>query len=276
MSLITMLRSVTYQLRRARDFVSSGVRMAATAATVLDPRLSAYLREGEVLDGLGPVQVALVRWVEDDHVRLREAEESHRAARRELTKLRERRDADAQDLYGIMVRVRGTFDDAFGRGTAPTYLGLDPGMGRVEPLVLQRYGDASVKILTDPGFSTPTPLVEGLWESPQVYAQQIGAALAALTTSLSAYDAQTREAEVALIARDELYAEVKTRLKWSIRFLEAVYHLAGLGAHAERLRTTFASRSSEDEDEPEDEEIGEPPAEEGDASEPATDDQPSA
>lgn len=272
MSLITMLKSVTYQLRRARDFVSSGVKLAATAATVLDPRLSAYLREGEVLDGLGPVQIALVRWVDDDHVQLQEREESHRAAQRELTKLRESRDADAQDLYGIMVRVRGTFDDAFGRGTAPTYLGLDPGMGTVEPLVLRRYGDASVKILTDPGFSTPTPLVEGLWESPQVYAQQIGAALAALTVSLNAYDAQKREAEVALIARDELYAEVKTRLKWSVRFLEAVYHLAGLGAHAERLRTTFASRSSVDE--PEDE-IGELPAEEGDASDSAAD-QPSA
>ena len=91
--LTTMLRSITYSLRRARDFVSSGVRMAAVAATVLDPRLSAYLREGEELNGLGPVQVAIVRWVEDDHVQLKVLEENNREANRELARLRDQRDA---------------------------------------------------------------------------------------------------------------------------------------------------------------------------------------
>lgn len=245
--LITMLRSVTFHLRRARDFISSGAKMAATAAATLDPVLGGYLREGEELNGIRPVQLALVRWVEDDRQQLTELEEGHRAAQRELAKLRQRRDGDANVLYSQMLRVRQTFDDAFGPGTAPVYLGLDPGMGAVEPLVLQRYAGASVTILRDPELSTPPPLVEGLWENPQIYAQQIETSLTALTASLDAIDDQKREAEVALVARDALLVEAKTRLKWSIRLVEAIYHLAGLGAHAERLRTTFATRPSEDE-----------------------------
>jgi len=212
-----------------------------------------------VLSGLGPVQITLVRWVEDDHLQLREKEEGYRATQRELTKLRKQRDGDAEVLYNTMLRIRQTFDDAFGVGTAPTYLGLDPGMARVEPLVLERYAEGSVKILVAPGFTTPPPQVEGLWQSPALYAQQIQAALTTLRITLAAYGSQKRDGDVALIERDTLYEAVKTRLKWSVRLLEAVYHLAGLGAHAERLRTTFASRPSDSEEEPVGEENGEPP-----------------
>ena len=55
-------------------------------------------------------------------------------------------------------------------------------------------------------------------------------------------------------AKRERLDELNERLKWSIRFFEAIYQLAGQGFHAERLRLTVPARPSGDEpadDEPE-------------------------
>jgi hypothetical protein len=66
-----MFRLVTHQLRLARRVVDSVGVIASTVASVLDPRLSSYLEEGQTLDGIGSVQIGLVRWIEDAQLALR-------------------------------------------------------------------------------------------------------------------------------------------------------------------------------------------------------------
>ncbi len=99
--------------------------------------------------------------------------------------------------------------------------------------------------------------MEGLWENPEQYADQIRDALEPFQTSLDEIDSQKREVEKAQMARADLLEKVGERLTWSICFFEAVYQLAGLGYHAERLQVSLSSRSS----------TGEPPAEGGESTE---------
>ena len=242
-----MFRMVTRQLKLARDITASVGAIARTVAEVLDPRLSSYLEEGAALDGIGTVQIALVRWIDDDHRELETLEEQHRSALRKLKQLRLRRDGEQSVVYGQMLQIRNTFEDAFGQGLAAVYLGLDPGMGEVEPLVLRRYGRETIGVLSSPDLVTPEPAVPGLWESPERYAEQIRSVLEPFETTLAEINAQTMEVEVALKAKTDLLDQLKDRLKWSVRLFEALYHLAGLGFHADRLRPK-SSRSRRPDD----------------------------
>ena len=106
---------------------------------------------------------------------------------------------------------------------------------------VERYARHALHVLKDPGFTTPPPRVEGLWDRPWHYAAQIRKSLESFEASLAAIEAQKREVEVALIAKTEHLEQIKDRLKWSTRFFEALYHLSGLGLHAERLRTPTPS-----------------------------------
>ncbi len=45
-------------------------------------------------------------------------------------------------------------------------------------------------------------------------------------------------------AKTDLLEQLSERLTWSIRFFEAIYRLADLGFHADRLRLTVSSRPS--------------------------------
>lgn len=239
-----MFTSVTKQVKRAVGAVKSVLAIAGTAATVLDPRLKTYLKEGEQLDGLEPVQLTLVRWIEEDHNRLEEYEAVQRAAQRTLTQMRLRRDKKKETLYTKLLRIRKTFEDAFGQGTASVFLGLGPRLSELEPQVLRRQARETVAILGDSQFSPPPALVEGIWENPEQYADQIRDALTPFQASLDEIEFQKREVEKAQKDKTDLLEELHERLKWSIRWFEAIYQLAGLGFHADRLRVSLGTRSS--------------------------------
>ncbi len=243
-----MFTTVTKQLKRALGAAKSVLALAGTAAAVLDPKLQTYLREGEQLDGLKPIQLTLVRWIEDDHQHLEEQEAGQRAAMRQLKQLRLERDDRQQTLYSKLLRIRKTFDDAFGQGMAAVYLGLAPRMGEVDPMTFQRQAKETVAVLSDPEFVSPAPEVEGIWENPAKYADQIQLALAPFQGALDEIASQKREVEKARKAKTELLEEIGERLTWSIRLFEALYQLAGLGYHAERLRVNVASRPSSGEE----------------------------
>ena len=238
-----MFSSITRQLKRARSAVKSVLAIADTAATTLEARLKPFLQEGELL-GVEPLMLALVRWIQDGHGRLEEREGRQLQAERQLKKLRLRRDNQQEALYGMLLRIRKIFEDAFGPGTAPIYLGLEARLNDLDPVALRRVAREAVNILTGPAFTTPEPRVKELWENPARYAEQIEELLVPFETSLDDIESQKRELEKALKAKSDLLAELRDSLTWSIRFFEAIYRLADLGFHADRLRLTVASRPS--------------------------------
>ncbi len=165
-----MFASVTKQLKRAMSAVKSVLAVAGTAAAVLDPILKSFLREGEGIDGVESLMVNLVRWIRSDNERLEECEAEQRRAERQLSRLRLRRDDQQADLYGLLIRIRKTFEDAFGQGKAAVYLGLEPKINKLEPMAFRRLAQETAKILADPGLVLPEPEVKGLWENPTQYA----------------------------------------------------------------------------------------------------------
>ena len=255
-----MFRLVTRQMKRAVRAVKSVLAVAGTAAAVVDPKLQTYLQEGEKLDGLASIQIAMARWIEDDHEHLERLEKAHRATLRRLRQLRRQRDEHQATLYTRMIRIRTTHEEAFGQGTAAIYLGLEPGLIELEPEALRRNAWESVEILSNPELRTPPAVVEGIWDNPLSYAEQIRTALEPFETTLDEIESQQKAVEVALKAKTEHMNEVKPRLTWLIRFFEAIFHLAGEGFHAERLRIAVSSRSSADEPQAEDEPSGDEPS----------------
>jgi len=192
-----MFSSITRQLKRARSAVKSVLAVASTAAATLDTRLKPFLREGEVIDGIEPWMLLLVRWIQGGHERLEEREVLQRRAERQLKKLRLHRDYQQKALYGMLLRIRKTFDDAFGQGMAAIYLGLEPKLSELEPLALRRVAREAVNILTDLAFTTPEPKVLGLWENPAQYAEQIEEILEPFQTALDEIESQKRQVEKA-------------------------------------------------------------------------------
>ncbi len=188
--------------------------------------------------------LALVRWIQGGHDQLEEREVLQLQAERQLKKLRLNRDLQQKALYSMLLRIRKAFDDAFGQGMAAIYLGLEPGLIELDPVVLRRVAREAMSLLTDPAFAPPEPKFLGLWENPIQYAEQIGETLVPFETALDEIEAQKREVEKALKAKTDLLAKLRDRLTWSIRFFEAIYRLADLGFHADRLRLTVASRPS--------------------------------
>ncbi|MCP3961483.1 MAG: hypothetical protein GY719_26865 [bacterium] len=217
---------------------------AGTAADTLDPKLRSFLQEGESIDGIGSLMLTLVRWIEGDKERLEEHETEQRREQRKLKQLRIRRDRKQKTLYSRLLGIRQTFEDAFGKGTAAIYLGLEPGLIDLEPVALRRLARETVTVLDDPAFTTPVPAVQGLWANPTQYAEQILECLEPFEDSLDAIEAQKREVEKAQKARGDLLEEMRKRLKWAIRLFEAIYQLANLGFHADRLRLKVSSRPS--------------------------------
>ncbi len=239
-----MFASITQHLKRGMSAVKSVLAVAGTAAGALDPTLRSHLREGESLDGVEPLMLTLVRWIESDHGRLETCEAKQREAQRQLKKLRLRRDDEQKPLSGMLIRIRGTFEDAFGQGKAPVYLGLESKIHKLEPVALRRLARETVSILSNPGLTLPEPRVQGLWENPAQYAEQVLDLLEPFQTALDEIESQKREVEKALKEKTDLLAKVGDRLTWSIRLFEAIYRLADLGFHAERLRLTVSSRPS--------------------------------
>ncbi len=261
-----MFVSVTRQLKRAMSAVKSVLAIAATAAAALDPKLGSYLPEGERIDGVKSLMLAVVGWIQGDHDRLEEHEAVQRRTLRKLKQLRLRRDRQQNALYGFLLRIRQTFEDACGAGTAAVYLGLESRLSKLEPMALGRLAKETVGLLTDPQLVMPEVKVQGLWENPAQYAAQIEELLEPFELTLDAIESQKREVEKALKEKTEKLDELRDRLTWSIRLFEAIYQLADLGFHADRLRLRVSSRSNADEaeeasdDEPADTGGGEPPA----------------
>ncbi len=246
-----MFRMITSSLKRARDLFTSVTAFARDVAVVLDPILKTHLEEGETIGGFESVQLAVVRWIDDDCRQLRKLEVVHRGALRKAKKLRNRRDRQQKVLYSKLLQIRKTFEDAFGQGTAPTYLGLEPRLIDVEIEVLRRHAEETIGILSREDFETPEPLVKGIWENPAEYAEQIRDSFKPFKKTLDEIESQKREIERVQVRKTDLLAEVESRLTWSTRFFEAVYHLAGKSSHAERLRRKVGSRASPEETEPE-------------------------
>ncbi len=243
-----MFSSITFQLKRAGSAVKSVLAIAGTAAATLEARLKPFLQEGEVLS-VELLMLALVRWIQGGHDQLEEREVRQLQAERKLKKLRLDRDLRQKALYGMLLRIRKTFDDAFGQGMAAIYLGLEAGMIDLDPVVLRRVAREAVRLLTDPAFAAPEPKFPGLWKNPAQYAEQIGEVLVPFETGLDEIEAQKREVEKAVMAKTELLAKLRDRLTWSIRFFEAIYRLTDLGFHADRLRLTVAARPSAEKEE---------------------------
>ena len=222
---------------------ASSVRTVAGAVgAILDPTLSSYLEDGETIDGAASFQLAMTGWLEDGQAELESLEAAHREAEQHLKDLRLGCDAHYQELYERLLSVRRTFEDAFGRGTAAVYLGLDPKLGEVSRDVFERYARFALRRLGSPAFTTPPPKVDGIWDRPLYYAEQLRASLDGFAAALAAITAQKRRVESTLLAKSEKLAELKSRLRWSTRFFEALFHLAGLGFHAERLRAPARPR----------------------------------
>ena len=142
------------------------------------------------------------------------------------------RDRCAEKLYRILLKVRKIFD-AFGLGTSVDYVGLDPGLGALEPPVLLRHGRESMEVLSDPEFEAPD---EASAEQLREHAKEIAPAVKELDAKVKEHEDKKRESQMALKLKTQRLESCNEAVTYGARLNEAIFVLAGERFLAARLR----------------------------------------
>ena len=225
-----MSRKVTEVLGPIPTIVAGLEAFADLVSGPLFERLAVYLEDG--VEHVRLLQKLLARMIEDEGRRLETAEKACRESQRRESRIRGRRDEASEELYRVLLQVRGLFE-AFGVGASTAFIGLAPGMKKTAPRLLLRHGKEAVDVLSAPGFRPPDGASA---EHLRSYAGKIRPALRALDGLVRELEAQKRETQQALQEKGERLPSCKEAVTYGARMSEALYVLAGERFLAERLR----------------------------------------
>lgn len=219
-------------------------RQVLAAMAVHAGEVAAGLGEvvGEAAGATGAMQREL-RWrLEGRLAVLVAADEEHLDATAELTAARGRRDAAAGELYRLLVRVRRLAVGIYDAG-AEGLLGLG---GRVSqrPVVMLRQARRAVGRLVDPEVPRPEKLFAGTTVDEGEWVERLEPMIEALARAVDEVNVARRRTESTLRAKNEALAAYDLAFGRVARYLEALFHLAGLPELASRVRPRARRRPS--------------------------------
>ncbi len=231
-----MFKTVSRHMRFVDGVVASVFAFAADVASILARRAEPFLRPGETATDveLRAALVAVGRILEGEAEALLQAEGRHSREVKQERRLRQARKDDAATLYRKLLKVRKTLE-SYGRGMAELAVGLDVKILTAAPDVLVRYGRATVKVLSDPGFELPPGAADaGTFDAPQ-HARDVRPAVTRFEQTDKAFNKQTEVTRVALRLKLEHLESFKTTYRYSKWAIKGFYGLAGEEFHVERL-----------------------------------------
>lgn len=241
-----MFRSITHELRHARDIVHGGRAVARLIADRIEPRLSAVLEEVGSLPKywLALFQLALASMTDRDSKMAVRTEKELRKERRKEKEARELRDETKGQLYRLLLGARSFLEGALKQGASAALAGLDPNLAQLEALVLLRYGAEFEEELSNPNFRPEALVVDGSVTTPQEYALKVREATDALQNAEDQLADQVRVTEQKLKLKERALEKLSKGNGCCGRILEELYVLAGEEFHAERLRSSSRRRAA--------------------------------
>ena len=265
-------KKVTRQQKQSMSLEAAAIDFAPQVGPSAAAFWVSIVEEGEPVPQTDEERIlALGNWLEDSRERTVAADDAYDKALRERHRAVVQRDSVAGELRKTILAVRRNFDGIYGQGQAAELTGLIPDMPE-DAVLLQRFARAAVNDMLQPEFELPLPPRKVASIAVQDVLDEITPDLEALEDILGQADMAKRVAQRAL-EQKELAAEFLGRaLLHMVRYLEALFVLAGEDFLAERLRQSSRVSSStepdgepdgdndEEEVEPAEVDDGEPPA----------------
>lgn len=221
--------------KRVTDRQAAGREVLAAVAVhgaEATARLAAEV--GGAAAGVGAAQAQLARRLEGLLAALVAADERHLDAAARLAGARRRRDEAARRLGRLLVAVRRLAAGIYGEGAD----GLLGWRGRVAQRPRPMLGQArrAVARLLDPAAARPARRFARVSVAEGEWVERLEPAIAELSAALDAVETARRRAESTLLAKVAALAAYDLAFARLVRWVEALFGLAGLPDLAVRVR----------------------------------------
>lgn len=211
--------------------------------------LSTVLDEGETVPDLEIIQILVGRLVAKVRGHMVEVDRQHLDEVVKDRGLRRRRDDAAKDLRRTVLRIRDSFDGAYGPGRCEEILGFGTSIPQ-DPMLLRQLAATGVEYLTDAEFELPPMELDGVTWKPDAFAEQLKTPLAVLEEAQAQLSREDRKSNKSIEVKNQAIDDFDGTSRRCFKFFEGLYSLAGEDLLAERVRPT-SRRSSPAEPEPE-------------------------
>jgi len=230
--------------KQARLLQSSVEIYGARAAQALGDTLHPFLEPGQEPVDVGTLLRQLVEGILEARDKLVRADETNIIEQGEDLEPRRRRDALAKELAHRIGRLRATVENIFHRGATAEFLGIK-GRTSQDPVRLHRQGQRIVATLSAPDVSWPAASFAGIAFTPSACAEALRPWVEALTQALRDITRARRNAEAALLKKNQALEHFDRTFLDSAQIIEGLFRMAGMEKVARRVRRPRPRRPSE-------------------------------
>lgn len=201
-------------------------------------------------------QDAMAAWLAHQRELVAQAENTLLRERRQDSRLRTKRDRLVKDLVAELRKAQFLIDSVLGPGWSAEVIGIGTGLHQIKPERLEQVAAQAVAELRNPdsALATLVPTGKSLGGAAET-ATLIEDLQLQLSKTLDELSKSLRRTQTALGAKQELAQQLAGETQRVTAVMQAIYRLAGLDFHADRLRPPQPS-SAEDREEQEGAEIG--------------------
>ncbi len=189
----------------------------------------------EVID-IQQVQMCVRHDLHGMRAKIAEIEKQHLGRLETASLSREVRDGTIPQLRGQLVGIQNLFEGNFGAGTSTKVFGPLVTSIPLDPFPLRRVGNFAHDRLMDPGLVLPASQLAGVEIVPPDLARGFEPPLSELDRVLVELEDTLPISNASLELKIRALAELRVQAGIAARFLEALYHLAGHGEIARRVR----------------------------------------
>ncbi len=235
-------RQVTRARKSAGQFAGHARQHAWWVAVALTERLGGAPEGQQVLD-VNQLQIRIGDELDRMHERLLAHDDEHAGELQTDRELRQHRDRWYAELREIVLQIKSILDAYHGPGASQKVFKEDPRMP-MDPAAMYQLTRRIHSTLSDPGFHLPGTQ-QGVAVNLRVLAQRLEEPMHGLGATLVALDDSQSQTKRTQSQKDALLAETVAFNGDAIRFLEALYALAGHQRLANRLRNSRHLRPGE-------------------------------
>ncbi len=199
--------------------------------------LSAVLAEGETVPDLEIIQILTGRLIAKARTHMVTVDRVHLDEIVKDRGLRRQRDKAAASLRRTVLRIRDSFDGAYGPGRCEEILGFGTRIPQ-DPMLLRQLAAAGIEYLTAPGFELPPMELEGVVWSPELFANQLQAPFESLGAAQTQLSREDRKSNKTIKRKNEAIRDFDDVYRRNAKFFEGLYTLVHEDLLAARVRPT--------------------------------------
>lgn len=230
------------QWQRANEIANFARELAPSTHEALTRLFAPLAREGESPPSWLLPQDLISRLVGNLGEKLIQQDDAFANAQLDERKRREYRVAAAKVVRERLINARELFRRLYGTGKGITLVGLNAKLWQQNPLQIARVGRQLVDTLRQPGFVFPTVDPSVLVPEPLAYAELIEEPLRRLEMALEENDPAKVQVRDIQGQRDQALATTRDQVRRCLDLMVALYRLAGMDFHAEKLKMATRKR----------------------------------